>query len=142
MDETPRESAEKPLVLAPWGSRFVDLNVQRRRRRAGSSFFGHLFRIENGIGMGRCLCGNAYIGAAKLRPGVIECNGAGHIPIGEPSGVMSPRLLALESLLNNAGLGARAHPDIRREHPVLLSFQSFIVLQTHAYCNFHSWSCR
>ena len=27
MDETPRESAEKPLVLAPWGSRFVDLNV-------------------------------------------------------------------------------------------------------------------
>lgn len=98
--------------------------------------------LENGIGMGRCLCGNAYIGAAKLRPGVIECNGAGHIPIGEPSGVMSPRLLALESLLNDAGLGARAHPDIRREHPVLINFQNFVVLQTHAYCNFHSWSCR
>ena len=43
MDETPRESAEKPLVLAPWGSRFVDLNAHPRKDELARHFFGIFF---------------------------------------------------------------------------------------------------
>ena len=39
MDETPRESAQKPLALTLWGSRFVDLNVQRGGDEPARHFF-------------------------------------------------------------------------------------------------------
>ena len=42
MDKTPWESAQKPLVLALWGSRFVDLNLHRRNDEPARHFLGSI----------------------------------------------------------------------------------------------------
>ena len=43
MGKTPRGSAQKPLVSAVWGSRFVDLNSQRRNDEPARHFFDSFF---------------------------------------------------------------------------------------------------
>jgi hypothetical protein len=49
MDKTPWESAQKLLVLALWGSRFVDLNVQRRNDEPARHCFGSFFARSWGL---------------------------------------------------------------------------------------------
>ena len=60
MDKTPRESAQKPLVSAVWGSRFVDLNSQRRNDEPARPFFDSFF--------GNSFSWNALSGHATAAP--------------------------------------------------------------------------
>jgi 2-dehydropantoate 2-reductase len=73
---------------------------------------GDLWRT---VGPDRVLGGVVYSGNELLEPGVIRHRGSNRWPLGEPSGAMTDRVRLVAGVLADAGLGAKAIPDIRHE---------------------------
>jgi 2-dehydropantoate 2-reductase len=70
--------------------------------------------VAASLGITPVLGGVLYGGATRLAADRIAWNGHLRVVLGEPSGAMSGRLAAVETLLAGAGIEVTATPDIRR----------------------------
>ena len=104
-----RHCAERPAVV---------VFLQARRRARGPADRGRRSRAErsgSAIGPERAIGCVVYIAAEIESPGVVRHVECDRLPLGEPSGEKSERVLALAQLLVPAGIRAAVRPDIRND---------------------------
>lgn len=102
-----------------------DLERALDQTRAHLSPTGTVISLLNGVeapdvlarvfGAHRVVAGIAFIGAFIERPGVVRRTARAFLTLGEMDGSLTPRLEALKSLLEGAGIPVRLTQHIRRE---------------------------
>jgi 2-dehydropantoate 2-reductase len=98
--------AEAAALITPMiGAHTAVLPVQNGVR--------HIERLQAVLGAGAVLGGMTFIGAHSTTPGVVNSMGTSNLlEFGELNGDLSPRCQQIEGILKQAGLEARAVPNV------------------------------
>ena len=105
------------VVTAQNGAALVVFLQARRRARGPADRVGRSRAERSGTAIGpeRAIGCVVYIAAEIEAPGVVRHVEGDRLPLGEPSGEKSERVLALAQLLVPAGIRAAVRPDIRND---------------------------
>jgi len=73
---------------------------------------GNVEVLQATVGAERVLAGSTSLGATIIAPGQVHHTGSGPTLIGEPEGILSERLMGVQTLLANAGFQAELTTDL------------------------------